>query len=253
MGVKKLVFLIFTVFFVFSSLSAYEFSHESDEKSSGESESSMESLNIKSHNHNGLFIRGKIGGTFAYFKSIYDDGPTYDEDDYGYYYSSSQGDSSLKGGGLMLTLDIGWSLGESFILGGEIIRSETFGSYSDCKGEDCSESSFVLEGLALGFNYYFLPSNSYFAMYAGISRFKVEAEAYDITYSMNSDLGFLVSLSYGKEWWVTDNIGVGVSGQFTYSFNKMSNYYEADGYDFGPFDRFMNSMITGLFLSVTYN
>lgn len=145
----------------------------------------------------------------------------------GYYYSSRQGDSSLKGGGLMLTLDVGWAFSESFILGLEIIRSETFGYYSDCKGDGCSESSSILEGLAFGFNHYFMPFNSYFAMYAGISRFKVETDTYDFTYSVNSDIGFFVSFSYGREWWATDNVGVGVSGQLIYSFNKLSTYFES--------------------------
>ena len=66
--------------------------------------------------------------------------------------------------------------------------------------------------LGLGLTYYF-PSNIYVTGAVGTA--KTQLKSNGDTFS--SDRGFGVNLMVGKEWWVSENWGLGVAGQFLYT------------------------------------
>jgi hypothetical protein len=73
-------------------------------------------------------------------------------------------------------------------------------------------------GLAVGVSYYFMPSNVYLSAFVGPSsaRWRYE-DAYWGDMESDSLHGLGVGLSVGKEWWVSDNWGVGLSATAVYS------------------------------------
>lgn len=73
-----------------------------------------------------------------------------------------------------------------------------------------SEAATSLTGV--GLTYYF-PSNMYLTGAVGMA--KSTNKAFGKEYS--TDRGYGVNLMLGKEWWVSDNWGLGVAGQFLYA------------------------------------
>lgn len=58
-----------------------------------------------------------------------------------------------------------------------------------------------------------MPINIYLAGLVGIGVAGITVEGTDY----ESDAGFATNLMVGKEWWVGDDWGIGVAGQFMYS------------------------------------
>jgi hypothetical protein len=75
--------------------------------------------------------------------------------------------------------------------------------------KDTTVSTTLIGG---GFTYYF-PSNAYMTAAVGQSEAKVKSNGTEET----SDKGFGVNIMLGKEWWVSDNWGLGIAGQFLYT------------------------------------
>lgn len=64
----------------------------------------------------------------------------------------------------------------------------------------------------IGMTYYF-PSNFYLTGAVGIAKSKNESGGNEYS----TDTGYGVNIMAGKEWWVTDNWGLGIAGQFLYT------------------------------------
>jgi hypothetical protein len=62
-----------------------------------------------------------------------------------------------------------------------------------------------------GLTYYLMPANVYFSGSVGIGSLSGSDEL-----EGNSDTGFALDLTVGKEWWVGDAWGLGFAGDFTY-------------------------------------
>lgn len=66
--------------------------------------------------------------------------------------------------------------------------------------------------LGLGLTYYF-PSNIYVTGAVGTARTEIKSNGD----TFSTDRGYGVNLMLGKEWWVSENWGLGVAGQFLYT------------------------------------
>ena len=62
-----------------------------------------------------------------------------------------------------------------------------------------------------GVTYYLMPANVYFSGSVGVGSLSGSDEL-----NGNSDTGFALDTTIGKEWWVGDNWGLGLAGDFTY-------------------------------------
>ena len=93
--------------------------------------------------------------------------------------------------------------------GEDLEVSSTRGSYST------SEKSESMSFLGIGLTYY-LPINVFLSGSIGLASFNLQDNGDDgnIEGSTEEGLGFQVAV--GKEWWVSDNWGLGVSAAFTY-------------------------------------
>ena len=64
-----------------------------------------------------------------------------------------------------------------------------------------------------GLTYYFMPVNMYLSGSAGFGTLQLDA---DNGVDGETDTGFAMDLTLGKEWWVGDSWGLGLAGGFTY-------------------------------------
>lgn len=112
----------------------------------------------------------------------------------------------------------------NFAIGGAIF--ENFIVHLDLSAASISEPKLEVNGksvdntsndhatslLGIGLTYYF-PSNIYLTGAAG--RANTEVRANGKTYRTDNGYGF--NLMLGKEWWVSENWGLGVAGQWLYT------------------------------------
>lgn len=112
----------------------------------------------------------------------------------------------------------------NFAVGGAIFENVIL--HLDITGASMSEPKLKVNGqskttttndhatslLGIGLTYYF-PSNFYLTGAAGIA--KTELKANGNTYRTDDGFGF--NLMLGKEWWVSENWGLGVAGQWLYT------------------------------------
>lgn len=100
------------------------------------------------------------------------------------------------------------------------------------------DSSTSLVGV--GLTYYF-PSNFYLTGAVGVAKSKIETNGQ----TGETDSGYGINLMVGKEWWVSENWGLGVAGQLLYTScpDKPINGVKGD----------VNTTSVGLLFSATYN
>ncbi len=152
-------------------------------------------------------------------------------------------DWSLSGAGGTFGLAIGGALSENFILGfhvWDIVASSPDLTVGGQTASTTSDTSAGVVGYGVLLNWYFMPSNIYFAVTPSITRLVVS----DSSGSGNSEWGFGLRAALGKEWWVSDHWGLGVSGSLAFSSNKDSSASGAPDWSTFGF---------GVALSATYN
>jgi hypothetical protein len=112
----------------------------------------------------------------------------------------------------------------NFAIGGAVV--ENFIVHLDLSGVSMSEPKFKVNGQStsgatgdhntsiagLGLTYY-LPSNFYLTGAVGTAKTSMKVNGN--TYETDKGIGFNVMV--GKEWWVSDNWGLGVAGQWLYA------------------------------------
>lgn len=139
----------------------------------------------------------------------------------------------------------------NFAIGGAIV--ENFIIHLDLSSVVISEPTAKVNGqtvtapndyatsvLGLGMTYY-LPSNFYLTGAVGTAKTSLKANGK--TYETDSGVG--VNVMVGKEWWVSDNWGLGVAGQWLYTKcpDKAANGTSAD----------VKTSAFGVLFSATYN
>jgi hypothetical protein len=176
--------------------------------------------------HLGFFFRPELG--FGYMNA-----------------STSLGgvDFSVKGSGAALGLAFGGAVSEGFIVGAQVwdvvASSPTITMGSTTVSTNSSTSAGVV-GYGVLLNWYMQPSNIYLAVTPSLTRLVMD----DGTSSATTEWGFGLRGAVGKEWWVSDNWGVGVSGSLAFSSNKDSSASGAPTWSTVSF---------GIGVSATYN
>jgi hypothetical protein len=128
--------------------------------------------------------------------------------------SSGGTDVSISGGGVAFSLGIGGAVSPNLILFGHLLADgsidpkveiENFGS-----GE--ADGTVTVGGFGVGVAYYVMPVNVFLSGSALATQISSSDDSGDET--GESELGFGLNLAAGKEWWVSDNWGIGASAQF---------------------------------------
>lgn len=70
----------------------------------------------------------------------------------------------------------------------------------------------TLSGLGVGLTYYIMPANIYISPSVGLRRLTLESGGI----TSNTEMGLMLDLTLGKEWWVGGSWGLGVAGAFGY-------------------------------------
>lgn len=182
------------------------------------------------HEHDGFFLRMLYGFGYANLT---------EEDVFG---------SDLKYSGFAqdLRFQIGGTIAKNLILFGEFggnMQIDPKLEYMDFSGtaEDVTVSVFNFGG---GITYYMMPSNFYFSLSLLSSQASFEFEGT----TGESQYGFGMYLMIGKEWWVGNDWGLGVSLFGCY--NTMDDEGTIDGVNYSSN---INHYSIGAMFSATYN
>lgn len=144
--------------------------------------------------HDGFFLRFKVGP--------------------GYASAKSDTDPSLKisGGAFHFRFDIGGALTENLILHGTLDSFSVFEPEIEYDSESgrIEDSSFDISGIGIGLSYYLMPSNLYVGLLLASVEDSITFDIYDEEIEAESDSGPHLTLNAGKEWWVSDNWGLGL-------------------------------------------
>lgn len=153
------------------------------------------------HRHDGFFLQ--LDGGFGRMSSSASD--------------SFFGDLEFSGASGQFSVAVGAAVVENFVLAGHFWGVSV--SNPDLKSNGvtvASADSATLSGFGLNLTYYFMPANIYVSVTPSIATLSVESGGQ----SGETNNGFAIRLAAGKEWWVSDNWGVGFNLQFAHSSNE---------------------------------
>jgi len=168
----------------------------------------------------------------------------------GYAYDSMSTDISglgtlkLSGGGAGFAVAVGGAISENFVLGFQAwdgIASKPTVELTGA-GSATANGSAAVVGYGLLLNWYLQPSNVYLYATPSATRLALTNDSGGAT--ANSEWGFGLRLGVGKEWWVSDHWGLGVTAWYAYSSNKDSSASGAPTWTTNAF---------GVNFSATYN
>ena len=156
------------------------------------------------------------------------------------------GDREISGAGGSFELSIGGALTENVILHGTLagagIGEPNFHGNGDAFQGEYDDVSLGFVGI--GATYYIMPANVYISSSIGASSISLEGNDQDRDREMD-DNGVGLILQVGKEWWVSDNWGIGVAAQ-THLGGLQVDDAAAGEVEWGYFNY-------GLLFSATYN
>jgi hypothetical protein len=143
--------------------------------------------------HDGFFLR--LAGGLGYASSDIDDGQDK------YEFTGGTGDLEIAIGGMVarnLALHgtlLGWAITDPEI------------QVNDDSGEFPGDLS--LSAVGIGVTYFFMPVNLYLSGTVGFGELTLDVDRLP---GADTDTGFVFEGTLGKEWWVSDNWGIGLSG-----------------------------------------
>jgi len=144
--------------------------------------------------HTGLYLHARLGLGYTHMRA----------DDI---------DMTIAGGGGAFGLAIGMSVVPNLIVYAELFDNIATGPEVTQNGSTSTASDDTaagVVGIGLGVRYYFMPSNFFVAGTLAASSLTVQENGEE---TAQSDTGLGVSLSAGKEWFVSTNWGLGVAAQ----------------------------------------
>ncbi len=134
--------------------------------------------------------------------------------------SASQGgvDAKLSGAAGMFGIGLGGVVAPNFIIGGRFWGMAASEPDFTVNGQKTtvSGSSETVGGIGVDLTYYFMPIGIYVQATPSIGFMSASDSSFDYKF----DSGFAIRLAAGKEWWVSDNWGIGFNVQYAHSSNK---------------------------------
>jgi hypothetical protein len=137
--------------------------------------------------------------------------------------ASQYGNSAkLSGAAGEFALTAGGVVAENFIIGGQVFFLAASSPSATVNGssQGSSGTTLGLTGFGPTFTYYFMPVNIYLSATPAIARVTVDQGGQ----TAGTKSGFAFKLAAGKEWWVSDNWGLGLNLQYIHSSNVDNGY-----------------------------
>jgi len=158
-----------------------------------------------SHTHDGLFLQMDLGlgGMTSTLK-----GPG--------------GELELSGLAGEFSIALGYAVTQNFVLAAHYWGASVSEPDVKLNGQDlgtASDATQTLAGLGLNLTYYFMPINIYVSATPSIGFLSVEEGGSEL----DTDSGFAMRLAVGKEWWVSDNWGIGLNVQYAFGSNDLTD------------------------------
>ena len=121
------------------------------------------------------------------------------------------GELSFSGLSGNTTLGIGYAVVENLIINLDIFASTVTDPTVEIDGRDVGEvdAEVTITNIGVGATYYIMPTNVYLASSIALAEGAVKSGRVAI----ETDTGYGINVAIGKEWWVSDNWGIGVAGQ----------------------------------------
>ncbi len=155
--------------------------------------------------------------------------------------------ASLKGAGVASGLSIGYCVIENLALSVDFYGVTVVNPVYRVQSQELkiNNDSYVnWSGFGVGAHYYFMPINLFVGMSLGASVMRQKIWVNDEpAEEIKTDAGFMMQLLVGKEWWVSENWGIGVTGQFHLSSQPLKENADKKWQGLGG----------ALFFSATYN
>lgn len=161
------------------------------------------------HEHEGFFLRLGIGVGYTSM-SAEEDGD----------------DAEVRGTGGAFLIALGGNISQNLILYGELLGDVAIDPTVEFNGMefDTENVNAGVFGVGVGLAYY-LPSNVYFSGTLAAAQLSIQADEDgdgDTEEVGETDFGPAFSAQIGKEWWVSDNWGLGLAGQLVFGSMKDS-------------------------------
>lgn len=181
--------------------------------------------------HEGFFLRIGVGG--------------------GYLKSSTEFmdlDVAVKGPAGAFQLALGGNVSPNLIIYGELFGHAIVEPTVEFDGneDDAEDVTASIGGIGVGLAYY-LPSNVYFSGTLAASQLRWTEDNGDVQEEFETELGPAFVGQIGKEWWVSDEWGLGLAGQILVASNK------DDDDAVGPEDVTWTTVGLSLLFSATYD
>lgn len=151
----------------------------------------------------------------------------------------------LSGGGSQLAISVGGAVTPELVIAGQLwstgVNDPTY-KVDGRKIAISGDTSIGMGGLGLELTYFFMPLNAYVSAVPSITALSSKVNGT----SASSQRGFGLKLAVGKEWFVSDNWGLGLNVAYAFSSNK-------DKEEPGVPTATWKSSWFGLALSATFN
>ncbi len=170
---------------------------EADHQEKGHGEVAMDGKAPGAFRHDGFYLRLNLAGL-----------------GFGSAQTEAEGTTErIYGLASVVDLGIGGAVTENLILHGDIFGPALVNPRFSSGGEayETDKTTVSCMGLGGGITYYFMPVNFYLTAIVGLAKMQIEIENEQVG---NTDVGFSLQLSLGKEWWVSENWGLGIGGSF---------------------------------------
>jgi hypothetical protein len=146
------------------------------------------------HAHDGFFLRLQLGGGYSHADAV-------------------EADLKLKGGAAAFNVEVGGAPARNFILYGKLWGAGAPGPDIEAgegtiRGDDDVTLNF--SAIGAGASYYLMPSNFYVSGAVSFSQLSISIDGERVG---ETDPGLGLHLGLGKEWWVSDNWGLGVGAE----------------------------------------
>jgi hypothetical protein len=154
--------------------------------------------------HDGVYVRLHLGGGFTSMKA-----------------NSGGADLKISGDSVSIGIAVGGALTENLVLYGTFTGTTISNPNFSSAGTTviaAGVSTAGSVGFGVGLAYYLEPTNVYFA--GSLLANQLELDDADGNKVRETEFGVGFEGLIGKEWWVSDNWGLGVAGQFVFASMK---------------------------------
>lgn len=157
-------------------------------------------------------------------------------------------DLAIKGPSGIFTLALGGNISPGLIIYGELFGNAIVDPTVEVGGDEAEveDATASVAGVGVGLAYY-LPSNIYFSGTLAASQLRWTQDTGTEDIEAETEFGPAFVGTIGKEWWVSDNWGLGLAGQLVFSSNK------DDDEAIGANDVTWTTVGLGLLFSATYD